>query len=146
MFFAFMSFNWAAVTYSAALVGKNSLRIRPMEMGMKEPLRPKVGTSLVRRTVTVVGARAIFFLPRTCCPLRHSCRPKLLMRRRHDVHCGRSVGRMVKDMVVLCIAPACTPNVRLEMLSASPFMSWQNHLLNHNHSMPITLYSLLVAR
>ena len=31
------------------------------------------------------------------------------MRRRHDVHCGRIVGRMVKDMVevVLCISPAC---------------------------------------
>jgi hypothetical protein len=84
-------------------------------------LRPKVGTSLVRRTVTVVGARAIFFLPRTCCPLRHSCRPRLLMRRRHDVHCGKMVGRMVKDMVeAVCemVFWLCQTNARLEMLSA----------------------------
>jgi len=47
------------------------------------------------------------------------------MRRRHDVHCGRIVGRMVRDMVevVLCIQYLLlAPNVRLEMLSASPFV------------------------
>lgn len=74
------------------------------------------------------------------------------MRRRHDVHCGRIVGRMVRDMVevVLCIQYLLlAPNVRLEMLSASPFvhvLAEPSFGLSFRLSTPIKLYSQHITR
>lgn len=132
--FVLSSFRCVSVTYSATRLGNHSLRIWPVEMGTYEPgrymeamlvrvpacasllldmcvyvyvpLRPKVWTSLSRRTVTVPELLTIFFLPRICCwkvlllgRHCHSWRPSLVKRRAHEVHWGSSEGRNGADIV-----------------------------------------------